>query len=417
MRPVMLWRTPPRWNGILSLCYDTSDSPCLQAGIHYNPDRGTPERSGESILQMKSMRTEPEQKRSHSVSFIRDSCESTRQHLWRVMLPRLLIFLTVGLVLPATPAWTSDQDFLTAEKLYGANEFSQAERLYSQVDAKNANYPAAQLRLGTIYYITERPAQAEKCFSIYLSFKKSPEVYCLLAGALFNQRKFDLAANSAQQALQLDAKSAKAYTVMGMIYTAQNNFVHAEAYFREALRLNDHDSDTWFMWGRALLIHDDFVEAAKAFERALRINPQSVRSYENLARTKDLLGDLQGAEECYKEGVHAARTPNLFDPRIYVAYGEFLLKLNRLADSQSVLEEALRTAPHDAELHYELSKVYFRMNRLKEAAHEGETALSVGGPNYKADFLLAQIYTAMGNPLEASKHASQAAQETPSSDR
>ncbi|MGO9271775.1 MAG: hypothetical protein ACLQOO_16185 [Terriglobia bacterium] len=89
------------------------------------------------------------------------------------------------------------------------------------------------------------------------------------------------------------------------------------------------------------------------------------------------------------------------------------MKLDRLADSQSLLEVGSRIAPRDAEIRYALTKVYFRMNHLKEAAQEGETALSLGGPDYKVDFLLAQIYTAMGNPQEASKHASRAAQAAP----
>jgi tetratricopeptide (TPR) repeat protein len=167
------------------------------------------------------------------------------------------------------------------------------------------------------------------------------------------------------------------------------------------------------MLGRALFFRDDFTGAARAFKRALAINPQSVRSYENLARTKDVLGDLKGAEECYQEGLRASRTKNFFDPHIYVQYGEFLLKLNRLADSQRAVEEGLRTAPDDAELHYELSKVDFRMNHLQEAAQEGEAALRLGGPDYRVDFLLAQIYTALGNSQEASKYASRAAQATP----
>ena len=341
----------------------------------------------------------------------------TREYRSGIVLPRLLIFLIVGLVLPATPAWSSDQDFLTAEKLYRAKEFSRAEQLYSQVDSNNANYPVAQLRLGTIYYLTERPVQAEKCFSIYLRFNESPEAYCLLAGAQFNQRKFNLATSSAQRALKLDHNFAKAYTVLGMIHTAEKDFTNAQAAYREALKLNDNDSDTWFMLGQALFLHDDFAEAARAFERALEINPQSLRIYDNLGRTKDILGDLKGAEECYKEGLKASRAQNFFDPHIYVGYGEFLLKLDRLADSQSVVEEGLRTAPRNAGLHYELSKVQFRLNHLKEAAQEGETALSLGGPDYKVDFLLAQIYTAMGNSQEASKYASRAAQAAPNSNR
>jgi len=278
------------------------------------------------------------------------------------VLPRCLIFLIVGLVLPATPAWSSDQDFLTAEKLYRANEFSRAEKLYSQVDFNNANYPVAQHRLGTIYYLTERPVQAEKCFSTYLRFKESPGAYCLLAGTQFNQREFNLATSSAQRALQLDHNFAKAYTVLGMIHTAEKDFANAQAAYREALKLNDNDSDTWFMLGQALFLHDDFAEAARAFDRALEINPQSLRIYDNLARTKDILGDLKGAEECYKEGLKASRAQNFFDPNIYVGYGEFLLKLDRLADSQRVVEEGLRTAPRNAGLHYELSKAQIRID-------------------------------------------------------
>jgi tetratricopeptide (TPR) repeat protein len=332
------------------------------------------------------------------------------------LLSRLLVFLIVGIGSCATVAWGSDRNFLTAEKLYRAKEFTQAESLYSDVSSESSDFPVAQLRLGTIYYLTERPAQAEKCFLTYLKFKESPEAYCLLAGAQFNLRKFDLATNSAQKALQLDPKFAKAYTVLGMIRTAENNFTEAQAQYREALKLNANDSDTWFMLGRALFLRDDFTEAAKAFDRSLEINPQ-VRTYDNLALTKDIQGDLKGAEECYKEGLRVGHTQNLFDSHIYIGYGEFLLKLDRLADSESIVKEGLRAAPNNAELHYELSKVYLRMDHFQDAAQEGETAISLGGPDTKVDFLLAQIYTAMGNPEEASKHAARAAQETTRRDR
>ena len=329
------------------------------------------------------------------------------------MLNRLLPFFLFALAAPAALVCSSDSSFLAAEKLYHAKDFSRAEQLYAQIDSGNSDYPVAQLRLGTIYYLTGRPLEAEKSFTIFLKIKKSPEVFCLLAGAQFNQGKYELAANSARQALQLQPKFAGAYTVLGMVHTAQKDFPDAEADYRVALQLNADDSDTWFMYGRALFFHDDFSEAAKAFDRALRINPQSVRCYENLARTKDTMGDVRGAEESYKQGLEIGRSQKGSDPRIYVAYGEFLLKLGRLSDSRNVLQEGSRTAPRDAEIRYTLSRVYFRMQRLPEAAQEGEAALQLGGPDYKVDFLLAQIYTAMGNTGAASKHAARAAEATP----
>ena len=326
---------------------------------------------------------------------------------------RTTAILLFALAAPATLVWSSDSSFLAAEKLYHAKEFSRAEQLYAQVDLGDSNYPVAQLRLGMIYYLTGRPAQAEKSFAVFLKFKKSPEVYCLLAGAQFNQAKFDRATNSAQQALQLEPKFANAYTVLGMIHTAEKDFPDAEAAYRVALKLNDNDSDTWFMYGRALFLHDSFSDAAKAFDRALQINPQSVRCYENLARTQDTMGDVKGAEESFKKGLETGRTEKHSDPHIYVAYGEFLLKLDRLSDSQSVLEDGLRIAPRDAEIHYALGLVYFRMKRFKETAGEAEIALQLGGPDYKIDFLLAQVYTAMGKPQEASIYAARAAAASP----
>ena len=326
---------------------------------------------------------------------------------------RTTAILLFTLAAPATWVWSSDSSFLAAEKLYRAREFSPAEQLYAQVDSGDSNYPVARLRLGTIYYLTGRPEQAEKSFAIFLKFKKSPEVYCLLAGAQFNQGKFDLATNSAQQALQLDPKFANGYTVLGMIHTAEKDFPDAETDYRVALKLNDNDSDSWFMYGRALFLRDNFSEAAKAFERALRINPQSVRCYENLARTKDTMGDVKGAEENFKKGLEISRSQKNSDPHIDVAYGEFLLKLDRLSESESVLEEGLKTAPRDAGIHYELSRVYFLLKHFKQAAGQAETALELGGPDYKTDFLLAQIYTAMGNPQEASKYAARAAEASP----
>ncbi|MGA3324403.1 MAG: tetratricopeptide repeat protein [Terriglobia bacterium] len=160
------------------------------------------------------------------------------------MLSRLLGFVMVGLVLPATPARSSDWDFLTAERHYRAKEFSQAEKLYAQVESGNTQYPVAQLRLGAIYYLTGRPEQAAKHLAMFLKFKKSPEAYCLLAGAQLNQGKYNQAANSDQQALQLDPKFDNAYTVQGMIHTAERDFPRADVAYHESLKLNYNNSDT-----------------------------------------------------------------------------------------------------------------------------------------------------------------------------
>jgi len=302
-----------------------------------------------------------------------------------------------------------EDGFETAERLYREGEFAQAEQLYSRIESSHPNYPQALLRLGTIYYATGRPALAERSFQGHLRFHQSPEVYCLLAGAQFNQKKFTQAYESAKQAIRLDRKYAKAYTALGMVYTAIDDWPDARASFQEALRLNPQDSDTWFMMGRAYFLRNDFPKAKDAFENALRLDPHQVRTYENLALTLDVMNKSSAAERVYLQGIGVSRLQKHPDARVYVAYAVFLSKQNRAPESLAQFREAVRVTPRDADARYELANQLFRMKQWAEAAQEGEMALRETGSVYRIHYLLARIYTAMGQTEVASKHAQEAA--------
>jgi Flp pilus assembly protein TadD len=318
----------------------------------------------------------------------------------------LLIIAASAFLLSAS---FQSNDFESAERAYQAGDLRQAEALYSRVRPGQPEYPQALLRLGTIYYVTERPVQAEKSFEEYLRFRESAEAYCLLAGAQFNQKNFTQAYESAKKALKLDPHYAKAYTTLGMIYAAIEDWPDSEAAYRESLRLSRNNADTWYMMGRSYFLRNDFAHAKEAFEESLRLSPQQARIYENLALTLDLMNDTAGAEKVYREGLREEGLRRRPEPRLYIAYGKFLAKLGRSADSLAQLREAVRVVPQDGEARYELANQLFRMKRWAEAAQEAEAALQAGGPGYQLHYLLARIYTAMGNPEAASQHAREAA--------
>jgi tetratricopeptide (TPR) repeat protein len=300
-------------------------------------------------------------------------------------------------------------DFETAEQLFRRGEFTQAEALFSKIQPGEPTYPQALLRLGTIYYATGRPAMAERTLTECLRLKESAEAFCLLAGVQFNLKEFVQAHDSARRALRLDPKYAKAYTALGMIYTATNDWPDAQVSYQQALRLNSRDADTWFMLGRANFFRDDFARAREAFETALRLDPQQVRIYENLGRTLDFLNDPAAAEKAFREGAQVNQLRKYPDPRLYVSYGTFLSKSNRAAESLAQFHEAVRVAPHDADALYELANHLARMKRWEEAAQEGERALGANNTNPRAHFLLARICTALGKPEAAAEHARAAA--------
>jgi len=335
--------------------------------------------------------------------------EASFQSVGTAVLFRRLIFLSLFFSSSLSLAGIQTGNFTRAEELYRLGKLREAEGFYAAVAPGDVNYPPALLRLGTIYYATARATLAEAAFKKYLKIRESAEVYTLLAGAEFNLKKFEEAYASAKQAVRLDPHYAKAYTALGMIYTAIGDWPDSEAAYRQSLRLNSEDPDTWYMMGRGYFLRNEFAKAKDAFETALKLSPQRIRNYENLALTREVMGDDRGAEEVLRRGVEVNHTLAEPDVRIVVAYGAFLFKHERNVESLAALREAVKLAPGDSEAHYELARVLFRMKQLESAAEEGEAASRTGLPDYKVHYLLSRIYTAMGNTQAAARHADQAA--------
>lgn len=320
-----------------------------------------------------------------------------------------LALLLLAFLSPASQGQLYDDALVTAEQYYREGKAAEAEALYARIGLGHPDYPQAQLRLGTIFYSTGRPVLAERCLREALRFHESAETYCLLAGAQFNQEKFDEAYTSARKALQLDDKYAKAHTALAMIYTGRKDWPHADAAYRESLRLDDKDSNTWFLFGRAYFFRNEFGKAKETFETALKLNPQSVRTYENLALTLDLLGQPAAAEKMFAQGLQVNRRGPRPEARIYIAYASFLFKLDRLRESAAQLREALKLEPQNSDAHYELARVLFRLKQWTEAAQQAEAALRTGKPDRRVHFLLSRIYTALGDQEAAALHAQRAA--------
>ncbi|MBI1982591.1 MAG: tetratricopeptide repeat protein [Acidobacteria bacterium] len=319
------------------------------------------------------------------------------------------ISLFLLLALPVVPAVLPQDVFERAEECYRAGKTAEAEALYSRVASSHANFRQTLVRLGTIYYATGRAALAEERFRQALRIQETADILALLAGSQFNQKKFDDAHKSATRALSLNPRHVKAYTALGMIYTALKSWPDADAAYREALRLEPKDSSTWYLQGRSYYLRNEFVKAREAFETALKLSPESLRVYENLALTLDLLGDWSAAQKVFEAGVRENRNRERGEARIHIAYGTFLFKLHRLEESRGQLEEAVRLEPENPEAYYELSKTLFGLRRLGDAANAAETALRVGEADYRVHFLLSRIYTALGDKAAASRHAELAA--------
>jgi Tfp pilus assembly protein PilF len=321
----------------------------------------------------------------------------------------ILLLLPACFLLPVL-ARAGNSDFEDAERFFREGRLREAETIFARVPPGDSSYLPAQLRLGTVYYLTGRPQAAEERFREYLRHQESAEVYCLLAGAQFNQEKFEDAVRSAREALRLDRRSARAYTILGMVHTALKHWPEADRAYQEALRLDGKNSDTWFLLGRSYDLRNEFQKAREALERSLQLNPRSVRTHESLALTLDWLGETAAAEQRFRKGLKVNQMESRPSAHIHIAFAGFLLRQNRLEESAQLLRDALLLEPAHAEARYELARVLAAMKRWEEAAREGEAALRTSEQDYRLHFLLARICTALGDHEAAERHARRAAE-------
>ena len=336
-------------------------------------------------------------------------------------LPALVLMLasTPGL-LPASPAPSilpsgktaasqiteaAGGPFEEAERLFRERNFPAAEPLFRRVPETSPHYARAQLRLGTIYYAAGRPDLAETFLRTHLRLRESPEGHTLLAGVRLNQGKFDPAIESARKAIALDSNYARAHTALGMIYATMEDFPKALSAFRNALEQDDKDANTWFLLGRSHFLAHQPGMAREALENALQLNPQVVEIYSQLAQTLDRLGESARAEEVFTRGVEKNRLRTPPDKGIHIAYGLFLARLDRGEESCEQFRAVTRFAPQDPEAYYELAKVLFQMKRFSEAAREADRAVTLDRSDYRIHYLLARIYTALGDTGKAEEHA------------
>ncbi len=148
------------------------------------------------------------------------------------------------------------------------------------------------------------------------------------------------------------------------------------------------------------------TRAVDLYQQALALDPNYADAYAGLAelyflRQYKLSGD---AHEWGPRAIEAARKALELDEtcaRAYFSLG--LIKQSPEHDwqgAESAFRRAVELAPQDAEVHREYAYLLGRMGRHEEALHEAKRAEELDPLAFR-NFVLAQIYLALGHPEQA----------------
>lgn len=126
-----------------------------------------------------------------------------------------------------------------------------------------------------------------------------------LGAGYYERGQMEIALDELNEALKLDPNNAKAYNIMGLIYTVLRDDPKAEQNFQRALALAPQDSDVRGNWGWYLCTHGRAKESIGEFDQAIR-NPL-YRTPEialiNAAACSASIGETRNAEAYYRRAL------------------------------------------------------------------------------------------------------------------
>lgn len=241
----------------------------------------------------------------------------------------------------------ADAVLLVAGLLEEMEQYDLAERVYSQIEAGDEAYHAAELgRAGALFAADKVDVALEVMAALARDYPALPGVWSALGDMQRRSQRFAEAAQSYDRAVLLLAETVGAahwylFYARGMANERAGDWLKAEADFRTALRLNPDQPQVLNYLGYS------YVDRNENLDEALAMIETAV-----------------------------AKVPD--DGAITDSLGWALYRLGRYAEAVEPMEKAAALMAADALINDHLGDVYWAVGRKREAEFQWRRALSFG---------------------------------------
>jgi Flp pilus assembly protein TadD len=239
----------------------------------------------------------------------------------------------------------------------------------------------------------------------------------LLASAL-DQALADVEAGRLAQAeaalksiVAAEAKNARAWKALGVVYAMRSMHEVAEEPFRNACTLDPREPDACYFYGRNQYALNKFEASIGALRQALPIERRPARVHLGIAQAEEALGNVEKAQAAFRTAIKANANKTLRpddDPRI--AYSTFLYRQGKLAEARAAATSAVADHPASAKARVQLGRVLAQLGETGAAAGELEKAVAINPNDPQAHLLLGKAYTQLGRTEEGRRHLERAQQ-------
>lgn len=279
-----------------------------------------------------------------------------------------------------------------------------AEALFALIPHDDSGRPTAGFQLAKLLYSRAQVSQA-KALLLQLAEDHvvSADLQALLGNCFESERQPGLALEAYQRAIQADPSRIDYYEDLISLLLYLRKTSDAILLVNHALEIAPTDARPWVWKGNVSIRANALKDAMESYRHAAKLDSSNADAIVGVAAVYFATGQSDAAIAEYKAGI--VRFPN--DARFYVACAEMLLaspdSLKLQAQTESLLQKAVKLMPRSAEGHYLLGQLAMQQSRLKDAQTELSLSVRTDPDRSKAHFALSVVYRRMGRTDDASQ--------------
>ncbi len=179
------------------------------------------------------------------------------------------------------------------------------------------------------------------------------------------------AVEDANLAIQLDSRSARAYTIRANFLLMKNEFALAIDDYSKAIELNPKDAQAWLNRGNAYFAREDIEKALADFDTALQLSPGLPAAVIARGKTHNVRGHLDQAIADYDE----ALVSNPEDVQLLYSRASAYDLIKDYPRAIAEYDKLIDLNPKNSQAFYNRGKAHHMLGKLDQAVLDYEQAI------------------------------------------
>lgn len=256
----------------------------------------------------------------------------------------------------------------------GAGQFTDAQKLLSQVLQQEPNNHEALNLLAWLANAQGNPAFSEQCLRRAMELQPNHPVYLHNLGALLNGRGLaDEAIDLFNRAAALDPNYADPLVKLGLVAEARNDLPRAMELYRRAIALAPVHAEAYCNLGDVLVKTGALAESLDAYGRALSINPRLAEAHANRATALDKLGR---EDDAFADLVRAVQINPNMAPAL-AALAQMHARRKEFEQAIAMFRRAIAIDPSNSHFYGGLGIVQIRLGQYEQAVENCRKAIQL----------------------------------------